>query len=53
MPSTPTWIFRITHIDNLPGILQRGGVYAPNTTPDDDLTYKTIHHQSIQAQRAG
>ncbi len=52
MASTPTWIFRITHIDNLRGILQRGGICAPNTTPDDGLTHKAIHHQSIQAQRA-
>lgn len=52
MASTPTWIFRITHLDNLRGILQRGGIYAPNTTPADGLTYKAIHHQSIQAQRA-
>ena len=52
MASTSTWIFRITHIDNLPGILQRGVIYTPNTTPDDGLTYKAIHHQSVQAQRA-
>lgn len=52
MASTSTWIYRITHINNLPGILQRGRICAPNTTPDDGLTYKAIHHQSIQAQRA-
>ncbi|OHB68290.1 MAG: hypothetical protein A2V70_20420 [Planctomycetes bacterium RBG_13_63_9] len=52
MVQKPTWIFRIVHVDNLPGILQRGRIYAPNTTPDDGLTYKAIHHQSIQAQRA-
>ncbi len=52
MALTPIWIFRITHVDNLQGILQRRGVYAPNFNPKDELTYKYIHHLNIQTQRA-
>jgi len=51
MNSAQTDIYRIIHIDNLPGILQRGGVLAPNMTPDNDIPYKVIHHQHIQERR--
>ena len=53
---TPTvdkaFILRLTHIDNLTVLLQRGGLHAPNFTPDDGLNYKTIHHQDIQVRRS-
>lgn len=48
----PTHIFRVTHVDNLQGILQHGGIYAPNMTPQDDVIYKVIHHQHIQSRRS-
>lgn len=47
----PTPIYRFIHIDNLHVCLQRGGLHAPNHTPDDGLVYKTIHNVDIQYQR--
>ncbi len=47
----PTLIVRLIHIDNLPLILKRGGLHAPNHTPNDGQIYKTIHNSDIQAQR--
>jgi O-acetyl-ADP-ribose deacetylase (regulator of RNase III) len=47
----PTPIFRLMHIDNLTGILQRGGMYAPNHIPHDGIGYRAIHHQHIQERR--
>lgn len=47
----PTLIMRLTHVDNLPILLQRGGLHAPNSAPNDGLLYKTIHNLDIQAQR--
>jgi len=47
----PTPIYRITHIDNLPILLCRGGLHAPNNPPNDGLPYKTIHNESIQCER--
>ena len=48
----PTPIFRFLHIDNLAVVLQRGGLHAPNLTPKDGLTYKTIHDISVQQKRS-
>ena len=48
----PTRILRFLHIDNLAVVLQRGGLHAPNTTPDDGLTYRTIHNLEVQNRRA-
>ena len=48
----PTPIFRFLHIDNLTVVLQRGGLHAPNHTPNDGLAYKTIHDVSVQQKRA-
>lgn len=48
---TPTPIYRIIHLDNLGVCLQRGGLHAPNHTPDDGLTYRTIHNVDIQLHR--
>jgi hypothetical protein len=47
----PTPIYRILHIDNLPAILQRGGLHAPNFTPDDGFVYRAIHNTDVQAAR--
>lgn len=47
----PTPIFRFLHIDNLHICLRRGGLHAPNFTPDDGLIYHTIHNLDIQNQR--
>lgn len=39
------------HQDNLHICLRRGGIYAPNHTPADGLTYKVIHNMEIQSRR--
>lgn len=50
-PPIPTPIFRLVHVDNLNVLLRRGGLHAPNHTPDDGLPYRTIHNVDIQAER--
>jgi hypothetical protein len=45
-------LFRIVHIDTLPTLLKRGGLYAPSSTPDDGLPYRTIHNENVQASRS-
>ncbi len=47
----PTPIYRVMHVDNLHTYLQRGGLHAPNHTPDNGLTYKTIHNVDVQNRR--
>lgn len=47
----PTPIFRLVHVDNLPTLLQRGGLYAAQLTPQDGLPYRTIHNLEIQTER--
>jgi len=47
----PTPIYRFLHVDNLCIYLRRGGLHAPNHTPNDGLTYKTIHNVDIQRER--
>ena len=47
----PTPIYRFLHMDNLGTCLRRDGLHAPNHTPKDGLTYKTIHNVDIQDQR--
>lgn len=48
----PTPILRLIHKDNLHIYLRRGGIHAPNHTPNDGLIYRTIHNVEIQAQRS-
>lgn len=48
---TPTYIYRLIHLDNLSIYLARGGIHAPNFTPSDGLAYRTIHNINIQSQR--
>ena len=45
-------ILRFFHIDNLDGILTRGGMYAPNHAPNDGIVYKAIHSQPVQNTRS-
>jgi hypothetical protein len=47
----PTPIFRFVHFDNLEVVLRRGGLHAPNHTPNDGLAFKTIHNIEIQEKR--
>ena len=47
----PTPILRFLHVDNLDICLERGGMHAPNHTPDDGLAYRTIHNVDVQAKR--
>lgn len=47
----PTPIYRLVHVDNLPVLLRRGGLHAPNHTPNDGQSYRTIHNVDIQNQR--
>ncbi len=50
-PPQQTPIYRLVHVDNLPTLLRRGGLHAPNHTPQDGLPYRTIHNVSIQVAR--
>jgi hypothetical protein len=50
-PPIPTPVFRIVHLDGLRTLLQRGGLHAVNHTPNDGLSYRTIHNVDIQGQR--
>ncbi|MDY0874095.1 type II toxin-antitoxin system toxin DNA ADP-ribosyl transferase DarT [Dongia rigui] len=47
----PTPIYRIIHIGNLPILLRRRAIHAPNSTPQDGLVYRTIHNAAVQANR--
>jgi len=47
----PTPIYRIIHVDNLKGILQRDGIFAPNFIPQDGIPYRTIHNEQVQEKR--
>ncbi|MBM4285654.1 MAG: DUF4433 domain-containing protein [Deltaproteobacteria bacterium] len=52
MPApNPTPIYRFIHVDNLHICLRRGGLHAPNHTPDNGLVDKTIHNVDIQNRR--
>lgn len=47
----PTPILRLIHKDNLHIYLDRGGIHAPNSTPNDGLSYRTIHNTEIQSKQ--
>lgn len=49
MIPVPTKIFHITHIDNLPSIIQQGGLYA--NSQKELASYVNIAHSSIQNRR--
>jgi hypothetical protein len=47
----PIPLYRLVHVDNLPTLLARGALHAPNTTPNDGLPYRTIHNAGVQVSR--
>lgn len=44
-------LFRLVHLCNLPTLLSRGSLHAPNFTPNDGLPYRTIHNVGVQVNR--
>ena len=48
---SPTPILRFIHVDNLHIYLRRGGIHAPNYTPQDGLVYRNNHDAEVQAKR--
>lgn len=44
-------LYRLVHVDNLPTLLSRGALHAPNFTPSDGLPYRTIHKEDVQVSR--
>ena len=52
MAPIPTPILRFVHIENLATLIQRGGLHAPNTTPDDGLAYRNTHSAVVQHARS-
>lgn len=47
----PTPIYRMVHIDNLPTLLTRGALHAPNHVPSDGLSWRPIHATQTQTDR--
>lgn len=47
----PTPVLRFIHVGNLHICLERRGLYAPHSPPDDGLIWRTNHNIEIQAQR--
>lgn len=47
-----TDIYHITHISNLPSIIQHGGLYCDNLIPQRNLHPQGIAHQHIKERRA-
>ena len=47
----PTLVYRLMHIDNLSGVLEQGGMYAPNHPPEGGHQYRAIHNVDIQKVR--
>jgi hypothetical protein len=52
MVPIPTPILRFVHVDNLPTLIRRGGLHAPNCIPNDGLIYRPILSPIIQAARS-
>lgn len=48
----PTLIYHITHIKNLPSILQAGGLLSNSQLQRSELTYADISYERIQDRRA-
>jgi len=42
----PVYLYHITHVDNLPGIIEAGGLLANNSVAENG--YVNIAHESIQ-----
>ena len=47
----PTPVYRLIHVNNLDTLLLRNALHAPNFTPNDGLSYRTIHNISVQTNR--
>ena len=47
----PTHIYHITHIDNLAGIIAKGGVFAQTQMENNSIDYTNIAHDRIQDRR--
>ncbi len=47
----PVPLYRLVHVDTLPTLLTRGALHAPNCTPNDGLTCRTIHNVAVQTNR--
>lgn len=52
MVPQPTYIYHITHVDNLRGILGQDGLWAHQALGTRRLPYRGIAHQSLQGRRA-
>jgi len=50
-PPNPTRLYRIVHVGNLHILLTRDALHAHNHTPNDGLTYLTIHNAQVQQSR--
>ncbi len=48
----PTYIYHITHINNLASILDYGGLLANNRLKSESINYVDIAHEAIQDRRA-
>ena len=46
-----TLLYRITHIENLPGLLERGSDYSPNFAKANGIPKRAISHQHIMDKR--
>ncbi|MCT7953302.1 DUF4433 domain-containing protein [Ancylothrix sp. C2] len=47
-----TFIYHITHINNLPLILKSGGLFAKNELIQQEVNHLDIAHEGIQSRRA-
>ncbi|MBI1792258.1 MAG: DUF4433 domain-containing protein [Acidobacteria bacterium] len=47
----PITLYRLVHVENLPTLLTRGALHAPNCTPNDALLYRAIHNMNVQMSR--
>ncbi len=52
MVPTPTYIYHMTHLGNLPGILQAGGLLPHRRLRGGGLPYTDIAHHRVQDRRA-
>lgn len=46
-----TLLYRITHIDNLPGLLARGCDCSPNVAKAEGIVKRSISHKDIMDKR--
>lgn len=51
-PPIPTPIYHFTHIDNLSELIRTGGILCKNQMSQQNKSYKSSAHESIQNQRS-